>query len=85
MKGLMRFRTWSGSVYEVLHTEHGAKARRVEGKHPLTPYQNTDLDEHGWKPLCAVSMVSIGRPVWLWWSDRYRTQTSPVTEILPND
>jgi len=74
----MRFKTLSGSVYEVDHAK--SRIRRITGTHAPTNSQGADGE---WRPYHSA-LVELGIPAVVQWSmnvPKY-TVTSRVTEII---
>lgn len=57
-----RFRTHSGSTYEVDHDNH--QIRRLSGNHPPTARQGSD---ERWKPYQGISEILTGQCVLVSW------------------
>lgn len=59
---MIKFKTESGSVYEV--DSSACRARRLSGKRPPTPNQGPDGE---WKTYGLISPVRIGKAVLFVW------------------
>ena len=89
----MKFRTYTGSVYEV--DQQGKRIRRLTGKNEPTSRQGKDNEWRDYREL----ILTVGKSAWIFWDPKTTplldgnvdenacptTVTSEVIEIIHND